>query len=156
MGARHPHEHAIRCLPCGFNSSAVQLPFAMAVGCPCTTKLVCATEGGYQGVLSNDSCGAPRCASLQRSNPAVGCETRGNGRQAARLRRTPIRTYSVHGGAGVLISVGLLRNVDFEQLRRSVLESWNSGGDAFITTALWEVLLSGGHFGVSVRAWIMH
>ena len=48
-------------------------------------------------------------------------------------------TYSMHGGAGALISIGLLKSVSFEYVRRHVTKSWNSGGDAFITTALWEV-----------------
>ena len=48
-------------------------------------------------------------------------------------------TYSMHGGAGALISIGLLRSVSFEAARKHVKRSWNSGGDAFITTALWEV-----------------
>lgn len=57
-----------------------------------------------------------------------------------------MRTYSVHGGAGVLVSVGLLRSVDFDSLRRDITKSWNSGGDAFITTALWEVCHAPLHF----------
>ena len=48
-------------------------------------------------------------------------------------------TYSMHGGAGALISVGLLKSLSFENVRRHVTRSWNSGGDAFITMALWEV-----------------
>lgn len=44
----------------------------------------------------------------------------------------------MHGGAGVLISTGLFRNVDYRSYIRSVKASWNSGGDAFFTTALWQ------------------
>lgn len=62
-GARHPHEHAIRCLPCSFNASGIKLPFEMAIGCPCTPEMVCSTEGGYLGTVNNVSCGVPRCSS---------------------------------------------------------------------------------------------
>lgn len=36
-------------------------------------------------------------------------------------------TYSMHGGAGALISVGLLRKVDFKVMERCVLGEWNTG-----------------------------
>lgn len=45
----------------------------------------------------------------------------------------------MHGGAGALISVGLLRQVPYEHMHRCIQESYSSGGDAFITECLWEV-----------------
>ena len=36
-------------------------------------------------------------------------------------------TYSLHGGAGALISVGLLRNVPLEPMRKCVTSQYNSG-----------------------------
>ena len=53
-----------------------------------------------------------------------------------------MRTYSLHGGAGALISIGLLRSVPLESVRRHITRAWNSGGDAFLTTALWDVSLT--------------
>ena len=53
--------------------------------------------------------------------------------------RVPVRTYSMHGGAGALISVGLLRQVPYERMHKCIQEAYSSGGDGFITECLWEV-----------------
>ena len=53
--------------------------------------------------------------------------------------RVPARTYSMHGGAGALISVGLLRQVPYEHMHKCIQEAYSSGGDGFITECLWEV-----------------
>jgi hypothetical protein len=45
----------------------------------------------------------------------------------------------MHGGAGALISIGLLRSVSFQQMHACVEGAYSSGGDAFITECLWEV-----------------
>ena len=45
----------------------------------------------------------------------------------------------MHGGAGALISVGLLKQVRFEDMESCVLRQHDTGGDAFLSTCLWEV-----------------
>lgn len=45
----------------------------------------------------------------------------------------------MHGGAGALISIGLLRGVSYDHMHRCVQGAYSSGGDAFITECLWEV-----------------
>ncbi len=55
------------------------------------------------------------------------------------MSRVPARTFSMHGGAGALISVGLLRSVSYDHMHRCVHGAYSSGGDAFITECLWEV-----------------
>lgn len=47
--------------------------------------------------------------------------------------------YSMHGGAGALISLGLLKRLVFEEMEACILRQHDSGGDAFLTTCLWEV-----------------
>jgi hypothetical protein len=53
--------------------------------------------------------------------------------------RVPAKTYSMHGGAGALISVALLRRVPYEHIHRCIQEAYSSGGDGMITECLWEV-----------------
>jgi len=48
----------------------------------------------------------------------------------------------MHGGAGALISIGLLRAVSYDHMHRCVQGAYSSGGDAFITECLWEVQVS--------------
>ena len=54
-------------------------------------------------------------------------------------RRAPARTFSMHGGAGALLSVGLLRAVDYASFAACVEGAYLEGGDSFITLCLWEV-----------------
>lgn len=55
------------------------------------------------------------------------------------IPRVPIATYSMHGGAGALLSIGLLRAIDFEAFEDCVLTTYSTGGDAFISICLWQV-----------------
>ena len=50
-----------------------------------------------------------------------------------------MRTFSMHGGAGALLSVGLLRAVPYERFARCVEGARLEGGDSFISLCLWEV-----------------
>ena len=50
-----------------------------------------------------------------------------------------MRTFSMHGGAGALLSVGLLRAVRYERFARCVEGARLEGGDSFISLCLWEV-----------------
>ena len=45
----------------------------------------------------------------------------------------------MHGGAGALISIGLFRQVPYEDMHRCIQQAYSSGGDGFITECLWEV-----------------
>ena len=47
----------------------------------------------------------------------------------------------MHGGAGALISIGLLKALPFESFEACVLQQHDSGGDAFLTSCLWQVRL---------------
>ncbi len=45
----------------------------------------------------------------------------------------------MHGGAGALISIGLLKSISFRSFEACVLQQHDSGGDAFLTSCLWQV-----------------
>ena len=50
-----------------------------------------------------------------------------------------MQTFSAHGGAGVLMSVGLFRRLPFAQMHRCVQEAYQTGGDSMFTECLWKV-----------------
>lgn len=112
-------------------------PYKANKGCPCTPQQICTL---------------PEFADVFHG----GCE----------IPRHPQRTYSMHGGSGALISVGLLRRVGLQTVedcikgdistgaycvcRLSRMMVWHfqchacaththpTGGDAFITICLWK------------------
>ena len=43
------------------------------------------------------------------------------------IPRTPVRTYSVHGGAGAILSVGLLRSIQFQDFEACVTTTYTTG-----------------------------
>ena len=45
----------------------------------------------------------------------------------------------MHGGAGALLSVGLLRAVDYASFAACVEGAYLEGGDSFISLCLWDV-----------------
>ena len=45
----------------------------------------------------------------------------------------------MHGGAGALISIGMFRQVLYEDMHKCIQQAYSSGGDGFITECLWEV-----------------
>ncbi|EIE25857.1 hypothetical protein COCSUDRAFT_46409 [Coccomyxa subellipsoidea C-169] len=110
-GSYHPHQGAPQCTPCGYSKDTSGLPYSLPPGCPCRVEELCRADNS--GVLNKPpkACGVPR---------------------------VPARTYSMHGGAGALISVGLLRSVSYDHMHRCVHGAYSSGGDAFITECLWE------------------
>ncbi|KAK9836092.1 hypothetical protein WJX81_000611 [Elliptochloris bilobata] len=108
----HPHGAAPRCVPCGYLRNTSALPFPAPAGCPCTPHLLCAADRhGVMFQALRGPCGMPR---------------------------VPVATYSMHGGAGALLSVGLLRAIDFEAFEDCVLTTYSTGGDAFISICLWQ------------------
>ena len=45
----------------------------------------------------------------------------------------------MHGGAGAILSVGLLKAVSLQRFEDCVFKTFSTGGDALITVCLWEV-----------------
>ncbi|CAK0783338.1 hypothetical protein CVIRNUC_006537 [Coccomyxa viridis] len=109
--SRHPHQGSPQCVPCNYTKDRGRLSWPMPRGCPCTPE---------------DLCKAAPSGTLKR--PGKPCSA----------PRVPARTYSMHGGAGALISVGLLRQVPYEHMHKCIQEAYSSGGDGFITECLWE------------------
>lgn len=54
------------------------------------------------------------------------------------MPRFPNNTYSMHGGAGGIMSMGLMRRVDLSFMERCVHSLHSTGGDAFISICLWQ------------------
>ncbi|KAK9807886.1 hypothetical protein WJX72_012243 [[Myrmecia] bisecta] len=112
--AMNAHSGAPRCRLCGYQHPAILDDPALNLpeACPyCQPEMLC----------TNDTTGA-------LSRPPKPCA----------FPRLPERTYSVHGGAGAIFSVGLLRRVDFASMERCVLSQYSTGGDAYISMCLWE------------------
>ena len=55
------------------------------------------------------------------------------------MPRVPVRTYSMHGGAGAVLSIGLLRAISLESFEDCILDMYSTGGDAMISICLWQV-----------------
>ena len=55
------------------------------------------------------------------------------------MPRTPTHTFSMHGGAGAILSVGLLRQIPLAWFEDCVTTTYTTGGDAMISICLWEV-----------------
>lgn len=53
----------------------------------------------------------------------------------------PIRGYGMHGGAGAILSVGLLRALNLEAFEECVLTLYTTGGDAMHSICLWRVCI---------------
>lgn len=66
-------------------------------GCPCTPQLLCSTD--ERGVF-NEFCDIPRA---------------------------PVSTFSMHGGAGGIMSVGLMRAVSFDFMEMCVKSLYSTG-----------------------------
>ena len=102
--ASHPNRHAPRCLPCNFpdqHLDRLSAPFRAPKGCPCTPQLLC--EHDERGIF-NKYCDIPRA---------------------------PTMTYSMHGGAGGLMSVGLLRSVDLNWMEVCIKSLYSTGACMF-------------------------
>ena len=98
--ASHPNPEAPRCLPCEFDDSKFDhslKPFNAPKGCPCTAQLICETD--ERGIF-NQYCDVPKA---------------------------PMSTYSMHGGAGGIISVGMLRAVSLDYMEKCVKSLYSTG-----------------------------
>ncbi|KAK9916685.1 hypothetical protein WJX75_005772 [Coccomyxa subellipsoidea] len=127
---RHPAAGAPRCLPCHFvdNPRALRMftgfhppgsPFKPAAwgfaaprGCPCTPALLCEAEA---------------------ERPLYGVATRG----CADPPPPKAATFAIHGGAGAILSIGLMRRLNETEFESCVLSLKSTGGDAFFTVCLW-------------------
>ena len=106
----HPHPDAPRCIPCHYDDSSYKaspeatIPSYKAIkGCPCTPKLLCA-HNNHSDHMSEDwfnkYCDMPRL---------------------------PYHMYSMHGGAGALMSIGLMRKVGWDFVEPCVLKTFSTG-----------------------------
>lgn len=98
--ASHPNPSAPRCLPCDFDDSKFNhslKPFNAPKGCPCTAQLICQTD--ERGIF-NQYCDVPKA---------------------------PMSTYSMHGGAGGIISIGMLREVSLDYMEKCVKSLYSTG-----------------------------
>jgi len=106
----HPHPDAPRCIPCHYDDSAhvvaadATIPSFKAIkGCPCTPELLCA-HNNHSDHMSEDwfnkYCDMPRL---------------------------PHHMYSMHGGAGALMSIGLMRKVSWDFVEPCVLKTYSTG-----------------------------
>ncbi|EIE26267.1 hypothetical protein COCSUDRAFT_39407 [Coccomyxa subellipsoidea C-169] len=86
--------------------------FASPRGCPCTPTLLCAAES---------------------ERPLYGVAARG----CTDPPPPKAATYAIHGGAGAILSVGLMRRLNRTQFESCVLSLKSTGGDAFFTICLW-------------------
>eukprot|EP00891_Asterochloris_glomerata_P009889 jgi/Astpho2/9889/fgenesh1_pg.00152_%23_12_t len=109
--ATHPNREAPRCLPCEFDDSEVNksaAPFNAPKGCPCTAQLICDSD---ERGLFNEFCDMPKA---------------------------PVATYSMHGGAGGIMSIGMMRAVTLDYMEKCVKSLYSTGGDAFISICTWQ------------------
>ncbi|KAK9815274.1 hypothetical protein WJX72_000949 [[Myrmecia] bisecta] len=108
---RKAHSAAPLCVPCGYHRPVTpeDAPFRRPQGCPhCSTQLLC--DSDWTGLLEREG----------------------------EYCRLPPRAYSMHGGAGAIFSVGLLRQINFTEMEQCVLSQHSSGSDAFVTFCLWQ------------------
>lgn len=116
----HPSDTAPRCVPCEWQgpveyvSQEGHAVYSAPRGCPCTPTLLCnphlfATQHFWRGTCTR-----------------------------APVYAVPQQLYSMHGGAGALLSRGLLAAVNLTQMVGCVLSTYATGGDSFITSCLWE------------------
>ncbi|DBA89858.1 TPA: hypothetical protein ACH3X2_004716 [Trebouxia sp. C0005] len=109
-----PNIRAPRCLPCnhsikGFEDILSQRPFNAPAACPCTAEALCTAPD--LAPFFDQQCNVPRHGS---------------------------RTYSMHGGAGTIISIGLLRKISFEWMETCLWQEQAPGGDALLMACLWK------------------
>jgi hypothetical protein len=54
------------------------------------------------------------------------------------MPRVPTHTFSMHGGAGAILSAGLLRRIPLPWFEECVTSTYSTGGDAIISICLWQ------------------
>lgn len=108
-----PNLRAPRCLPCNHSSSEFgdlvkQRPFNAPIGCPCTAEQLC--NAPDLADYFDDDCSIPRHG---------------------------VRTYSIHGGAGAIISIGLMKAISYEWMEECLSKEQAPGGDGLLMACLW-------------------
>ena len=98
---RSPEKVTVResAKPVRHTLNLVNLPAARRApkGCPCTPQLLCSTD---QRGIFNEFCDIPRA---------------------------PVATYSMHGGAGGIMSIGLLRAVSLNYMDMCIKSLYSTG-----------------------------
>ena len=109
----HPAQHQY-CLDIAANVMDSQALFTPPVGCPCTPQLLCKTD--RRGIM-DEACSFP-----------------GN-------MDTPFDDiiYSMDGGSGALLSVGLLQALDFAEVEDCVINTNGSASDHIFTFCMWQL-----------------
>lgn len=115
----HPHPLAPRCLPCNYTDpggTPGEGYFEAPKGCPCTPELLC--ESDTLDLFSKPDCSVKQS---RKGNFGVG------------------RFFNIHGGSGAILSAGLMRAVNFQELELCVksFEKRALGGDAMLFQCLW-------------------
>ncbi|DBB03610.1 hypothetical protein WJX82_006761 [Trebouxia sp. C0006] len=117
----HPNRSAPRCLPCGYqdplhqpNGTSIHVPagsYRAPEGCPCTLETLCrgADNPGYWG---------PECQWNKASHPGW--------------------WYFAHGGAGAILSVGLLRSIEWAKMERRFDVDGGVSGDSQFMAAVFD------------------
>ncbi|KAK9828631.1 hypothetical protein WJX72_001195 [[Myrmecia] bisecta] len=114
----HANRRAPRCLPCNYrdplaaNKSLVQGQFAAVPACPCTPQVLCEVDN--VGAFNRGGCG------FNYFHP-------GN-------------WYFLHGGAGAIISSGLMRQNAFEEVKDYILSHKFTSGDSMFTQVVHDVI----------------
>ena len=107
--ATHPNREAPRCLPCEFDDSQFNksaAPFNAPKGCPCTAQLICDSD---ERGLFNEFCDMPKA---------------------------PVATYSMHGGAGGIMSIGMMRAVTLDYMEKCVKSLYSTGRQGLTAAAV--------------------
>lgn len=115
----HPSDTAPRCLPCNWRGPTDYRDGDTPVyhaprGCPCTPSLLCRPESFASQPWWRGTC------------------------DRAPVYAAPQQLYSMHGGAGALLSRGLLAAVNISAMVHCVQNTYATGGDSFITECLWQ------------------
>lgn len=115
----HPSDTAPRCLPCNWRGPTEYrgeggVAYRAPIGCPCTPSLLCNPASFESQPWWRGTCAR------------------------APVYAVPQQLYSMHGGAGAVLSRGLLEKVNVSAMIHCVQHTFATGGDSFITECLWQ------------------
>ncbi|GIL77275.1 hypothetical protein Vretimale_3047 [Volvox reticuliferus] len=114
--SNHPRLEAFRCLPCGFNTSAVRTTSAEQNG---TANATTAAKDPF--FIPRPAC--PFCSRTDACPPSEPDCTIGGG---------------AHGGAGMIFSVGLMRKLLYDDMVACMERIYHcSGGDCLVSQCIW-------------------
>ena len=100
------------CVHAAYHEDTAAL-FTPPIGCPCTPEVICAAD---KRSIFKDGCSFPGFM----DNPQAG----------------PL--YSSDGGAGMILSVGLMRALDLAAMQECIATSHGSASDHIFTFCLWQ------------------